>query len=69
MSKLSNLIDFYFFLGGDIPLDGLRMSLPDKQRGKRFHFHLQVNDFQKLLFVYHFIKEFERKFYMTTTAV
>ena len=69
MSKLSNLIDFYFFLGGDIPLDGLRMSLPDKQRGKRFHFHLQVNDFQELLFVYHFIKEFERKFYMTTTAV
>ena len=30
-----------FFLGGDIPLDGLRMSLPDKQRGKTFYFNLQ----------------------------
>ena len=32
------------FLGGDIPLDGLRMSLPDKQRGKISIHFLHEND-------------------------
>ena len=38
--------------------------------GLLFHFdNIQVNTFQNASFDCHFIKEFERKFYMTTTAV
>ena len=43
----------------------LTYKVPEVRNKKQIEYLLQFNHFHKIYFDYHFIKEFERKFYMT----